>query len=207
VRSFRFRILINRLLHAANCGPSKQDACLERRSATLAYSFPTRESKKYTTRIVLSFSIRTLFYGHLTSPFSPRLALLFFIYIQDFKRGIGSLNCRLCAASYQMPIHHLHEPVDVFSEWLDDCEAAANPNRQQHDDVGGGGAGASAAAAGGRYDDDDDDDLDDDLPPESGLGSSKPSAKGGDSKKKSSASPQRQSHTEFIDDSDDDDDD
>jgi transcription elongation factor Elf1 len=23
-----------------------------------------------------------------------------------------------------MPIHHLHEPVDVFSEWLDDCEAA-----------------------------------------------------------------------------------
>ena len=24
-----------------------------------------------------------------------------------------------------MPIHHLHEPIDVFSEWLDDCEAAA----------------------------------------------------------------------------------
>ena len=23
-----------------------------------------------------------------------------------------------------MPIHHLHEPIDVFSEWLDDCEAA-----------------------------------------------------------------------------------
>jgi transcription elongation factor Elf1 len=43
----------------------------------------------------------------------------------DFRAGIGSLACRLCAASYQMPIHHLHEPVDVFSEWLDDCEAAA----------------------------------------------------------------------------------
>jgi hypothetical protein len=23
-----------------------------------------------------------------------------------------------------MPIHHLHEPIDVFSEWLDDCESA-----------------------------------------------------------------------------------
>ena len=43
----------------------------------------------------------------------------------DFRLGIGSLDCRLCGASYQMPIHHLHEPVDVFSEWLDDCEAAA----------------------------------------------------------------------------------
>ena len=43
----------------------------------------------------------------------------------DFRAGTGSLSCRLCGASYQMPIHHLHEPIDVFSEWLDDCEAAA----------------------------------------------------------------------------------
>lgn len=42
----------------------------------------------------------------------------------DHKKGLGTLNCRLCAAQYQMPIHHLTEPIDVFSEWLDDCEAA-----------------------------------------------------------------------------------
>lgn len=42
----------------------------------------------------------------------------------DLKNGIGSLSCRMCSASYSMPIHHLHEPIDVFSEWLDDCEAA-----------------------------------------------------------------------------------
>ena len=48
----------------------------------------------------------------------------------DFKAGIGSLTCRLCGAAYQMPIHHLHEPIDVFSEWLDDCEAAQNPRSQ-----------------------------------------------------------------------------
>lgn len=64
----------------------------------------------------------------------------------DFKQGIGSLSCRLCGAAYQMPIHHLHEPVDVFSEWLDDCEAAQNPR--------------AAAEGGTRYEEDaDDDDL------------------------------------------------
>lgn len=40
------------------------------------------------------------------------------------REGTGSLNCRICDASFQMPIHHLHEPIDVFSEWLDACEAA-----------------------------------------------------------------------------------
>ena len=69
----------------------------------------------------------------------------------DFRAGLGSLNCRLCAASYQMPIHHLHEPIDVFSEWLDDCEAAANPQQQR---------------AGLSHEDDDDDDV----PEASGLG-------------------------------------
>ena len=51
----------------------------------------------------------------------------------DNRAGIGSLECRLCGASYQMPIHHLHEPIDVFSEWLDDCESAqtGRPTEQQ----------------------------------------------------------------------------
>lgn len=50
------------------------------------------------------------------------------------REGTGSLSCRICDASFQMPIHHLHEPIDVFSEWLDACEAAEK--RQ----TGGGGA-------------------------------------------------------------------
>jgi transcription elongation factor Elf1 len=78
----------------------------------------------------------------------------------DFKAGIGSLSCRLCGAAYQMPIHHLHEPIDVFSEWLDDCEAAQ-------------GGGAAAAATNDHYNDDDDDDA---LPASSGLGRKKPAA-------------------------------
>ena len=109
----------------------------------------------------------------------------------DFKAGIGSLSCRLCSASFQMPIHHLHEPIDVFSEWLDDCEAAQNPARQQPADD-------AAAAAAPRYQDDDDDEL----PESSGLG---------DKKKKASANPPaaegRQTYRDLGDSEDDDDDD
>mmetsp|Transcript_14191 Transcript_14191/g.20967 ORF Transcript_14191/g.20967 Transcript_14191/m.20967 type:complete len:155 (+) Transcript_14191:152-616(+) len=72
----------------------------------------------------------------------------------DFKGGIGRLDCRLCQASYSMPIHHLHEPIDVFSEWLDDCEAAARPKDLDDD------------AEQPQYDDGDDDD---DIPDNSGL--------------------------------------
>lgn len=98
----------------------------------------------------------------------------------DFKAGIGSLSCRLCSAAFQMPIHHLHEPVDVFSEWLDECEAAQNPREEGMQ----------------QYAEDDDDD--EDIPESSGLankGSNKPAA--------------RATYTEDIDvgDSEDDDDD
>jgi len=101
---------------------------------------------------------------------------------QDFKRGVGSLSCRLCAAAYQMPIHHLHEPVDVFSEWLDDCEQAAvagsgggqQQHQQQHDDDDGGGGGGGIP----RYDEDEDED--DEIPESSGMG-------GGDRKKSAAA--------------------
>jgi transcription elongation factor Elf1 len=72
----------------------------------------------------------------------------------DFKINIGSLHCRLCGASYQMSIHHLHEPIDVFSEWLDDCEAAANPLS----------ASTASAAAGTALLDEDDE-----LPDSAGL--------------------------------------
>ncbi|CAB9510216.1 Transcription elongation factor 1 homolog [Seminavis robusta] len=66
----------------------------------------------------------------------------------DFKASVGSLTCRLCAASYQMPIHHLHEPIDVFSEWLDDCEAAANGQR----------TGEAPPAEAPRFNDEEDED-------------------------------------------------
>lgn len=89
------------------------------------------------------------------------------------REGTGSLKCRMCDASFQMPIHHLHEPIDVFSEWLDECEAAEKKNSGG----GGGSFGVSGRGVGGmsggnnniNFDSDDDDD-DDDLGEASGLG-------------------------------------
>mmetsp|Transcript_6572 Transcript_6572/g.13731 ORF Transcript_6572/g.13731 Transcript_6572/m.13731 type:complete len:143 (-) Transcript_6572:309-737(-) len=92
----------------------------------------------------------------------------------DFKMSIGSLNCRLCGANYQMPIHHLHEPIDVFSEWLDDCEAAANPRSAAAD---------ATAAAAPRYDDEDDDDLPEGSGLQRGGSAPKPAAAAAASKK------------------------
>jgi transcription elongation factor Elf1 len=87
----------------------------------------------------------------------------------DMKSGVGRLDCRLCGANYQMPIHHLHEPIDVFSEWLDDCEAAARggTSKSQSDLQAGNRLGK-----GGDTDEDDDDDNDN-IPESSRLSSKK----------------------------------
>lgn len=90
-----------------------------------------------------------------------------------------------------MPIHHLHEPIDVFSEWLDDCEAA------ERGEVAVASSSSSHGVSGGNMSrvvhdtsqDYDDDDEEDDLPPASGLGiknKSLPSAEEGNEKRKSS---------------------
>lgn len=111
----------------------------------------------------------------------------------DFRAGIGSLACRLCAASYQMPIHHLHEPVDVFSEWLDDCEAAAQGKTSTSQQP--------PETAVPRYESEDDDD---ELPAASGLTGTKKKAAAAPASKPDA----RPSYTDLgLDDSDDDSDD
>lgn len=120
------------------------------------------------------------------------------------KQGTGSLNCRMCGASFQMPIHHLHEPIDVFSEWLDECEAAEK-RKNGIDVVGGGSAigandalaaqGGGGGAAGRReyeYDSEEDE-----LPGTSGVSGDKTNSK--------SAQPQQHSLAALgVGDSDDD---
>ena len=94
----------------------------------------------------------------------------------DLKNGTGSLACRMCSASYQMPIHHLHEPIDVFSEWLDDCEAAERGEvpAASRDQNGGKQKSKDMRKVVHNTDQDyDDDDDEDDLPEASGLGKKK----------------------------------
>jgi len=40
----------------------------------------------------------------------------------DKERSVGIVRCSVCDASFQMVTHYLTEAVDVYSEWLDQCE-------------------------------------------------------------------------------------
>lgn len=118
----------------------------------------------------------------------------------DNKAGIGSLKCRLCGSHYEMPIHHLHEPIDVFSEWLDECEALQNGGRA------GGDSGAPADGAAPRYNDEDDED--DDLPQPVDLGGGnkkRPAQDTGARKKQKTGKDESKPYTDLgLDDSDSD---
>uniref|UniRef100_A0A7N6BHP0 Transcription elongation factor 1 homolog n=1 Tax=Anabas testudineus TaxID=64144 RepID=A0A7N6BHP0_ANATE len=36
----------------------------------------------------------------------------------------GIISCSVCLEEFQTPITYLSEPVDVYSDWIDACEAA-----------------------------------------------------------------------------------
>ena len=40
----------------------------------------------------------------------------------DRKALVGELHCRICDAKFQTTITHLTDPIDVFSEWLDETQ-------------------------------------------------------------------------------------
>jgi len=45
------------------------------------------------------------------------------------KDQIGTLHCRICDVKYQSSINYLTEPIDVYAEWIDECEKHnADPN-------------------------------------------------------------------------------
>mmetsp|Transcript_23236 Transcript_23236/g.30094 ORF Transcript_23236/g.30094 Transcript_23236/m.30094 type:complete len:111 (-) Transcript_23236:1300-1632(-) len=54
----------------------------------------------------------------------------------DYDSEVGSLECRVCNATYSCSINYLSEPIDIFSEWIDQCEAEAEQaqNEQPADD-------------------------------------------------------------------------
>lgn len=44
----------------------------------------------------------------------------------DRERNVGYVTCRICGAQFQTGIHYLSEPIDVYTDWIDECEAAQN---------------------------------------------------------------------------------
>ena len=66
----------------------------------------------------------------------------------DYDKESGSLECRVCGANYSATINYLSEPIDIFSEWIDHCEAEDAEDKDA----------AARGDDGGGYDDFDDDD-------------------------------------------------
>ena len=42
----------------------------------------------------------------------------------DASVQIGTISCRVCGEQFQSRTSFLSEPVDVYCEWIDACEAA-----------------------------------------------------------------------------------
>ncbi|KAF2347119.1 Transcription elongation factor 1 [Trinorchestia longiramus] len=42
----------------------------------------------------------------------------------DHERNTARVGCRICMEDFQCTVHYLMEPVDVYNEWIDACEAA-----------------------------------------------------------------------------------
>lgn len=38
------------------------------------------------------------------------------------KEGIANISCRICGASWRTEITSLSEPIDLYADWIDECE-------------------------------------------------------------------------------------
>ncbi|KTW27389.1 hypothetical protein T552_02368 [Pneumocystis carinii B80] len=38
----------------------------------------------------------------------------------------STLTCKVCGQTHQSIIHNLSAPVDIYSDWIDACDAVAN---------------------------------------------------------------------------------
>ena len=41
----------------------------------------------------------------------------------DRREKVGRLKCRVCGQGFEYgPINYLHQPIDIFCEWIDELE-------------------------------------------------------------------------------------
>ncbi|PTU17696.1 hypothetical protein P175DRAFT_0504434 [Aspergillus ochraceoroseus IBT 24754] len=55
----------------------------------------------------------------------------------DKKLGLGHLSCKVCGQRFQTGINYLSAAVDVYSDWVDACDAVAKDtaNKYQENDA------------------------------------------------------------------------
>ncbi|GMJ14700.1 hypothetical protein HRI_005139200 [Hibiscus trionum] len=49
----------------------------------------------------------------------------------DMKNLIGEASCRICQESFSTVITALTEPIDIYSEWIDECERVNNLEEEE----------------------------------------------------------------------------
>ncbi|KAK6134614.1 hypothetical protein DH2020_031624 [Rehmannia glutinosa] len=57
---------------------------------------------------------------------------LFFFCFSDMKNLIGEASCRICQESFSTNVTALTEAIDIYSEWIDECERV---NNQEDEDA------------------------------------------------------------------------
>ncbi|KAI1943835.1 hypothetical protein LOZ58_000730 [Ophidiomyces ophidiicola] len=68
----------------------------------------------------------------------------------DKKVGLGNLTCKICGQRFQTGINYLSAAVDVYSDWIDACDAVAKDNEK--DAQKGAAAGSSRGNVAERED-------------------------------------------------------
>ncbi|SZF00440.1 unnamed protein product [Blumeria hordei] len=53
----------------------------------------------------------------------------------DKKAGVGYLNCKVCNQQFQCAVNYLSAAVDVYSDWVDACDAVAKEDGEEPEQV------------------------------------------------------------------------
>merc|ERR1712113_1117672 len=63
------------------------------------------------------------------------------IEIQIKRAKQTSLQCRMCGVNWGTDVHDLMKPIDVFTAWIDECDAANPSDEEGTEDKGTLGRG------------------------------------------------------------------
>ncbi|OJJ06890.1 hypothetical protein ASPVEDRAFT_46253 [Aspergillus versicolor CBS 583.65] len=84
----------------------------------------------------------------------------------DKKLGLGHLSCKVCGQRFQTGINYLSAAVDVYSDWVDACDAVAKDTADRYEEgdaitmrsnnrpYSPGGQGVGVAEQTGQFDED-----------------------------------------------------
>ncbi|GAB5033751.1 transcription elongation factor 1 [Nannochloropsis oceanica] len=50
--------------------------------------------------------------------------------------GTGEVVCRVCGASFICAVNYLSKPIDVYCEWIDECERISGEQEKVEGDEG-----------------------------------------------------------------------